>query len=737
MIWKTYNLKRFLARLAGLLACSLALLPSSGSGETWDSYRVRLTRLWESVDPVWCWDKVPNPQTYWNAYYDAICCWSDSSASYSHTYSPIYSGGTDFSVYGSIASNFPASGHVFPFLDQPPGYNPGQFWVGPIEDFSPVYILDPSFPFGSSVPFGWGSYSGFSPWSDSPSNGRYTQTNRTSGTMLVGRAYVLPQRVFVTNGWNYGTNSLLWDMYGDGRLFLPRLVAECGFLSQQNVVPFDPSLWEQLHFRGEYTRSKTVTSAIDWQFLSPGTLFTNAIWWDGVTRRANSANSSISVVVTNQNLFGTNMLSPSQFPRIYELFGLPSAGATQADASWRFMRYVPDSVQRGDFGVALRMYRPDWSPSEWSDFGKGGIRGLCFAPVSRQNGATLRFSRFVFQPIPRQRSQEPFGRLTIYVPSGLAWDNDGGCCFNWSKDGQPLSSLFKWPLTAAWDYSYQIDIATNGNSLMSSGGTTHTNINSRVPGRNPSPPDNVPPLPSPPRGGTIFGGGGAGGGGTTFLPLNPSGESFSFTSGITLNSSTATGGSGGRDTPTSSSSLTYQNTASTLAMDDNGDLLGEFKLHLPTYGDFYTWDDIEDRDSLDFKLSRDLGIQAGWLDNDALWDWAPAGMPDGAFGGVLQNPMDTSEGFAPEMDGFYNYFDTGNEWWYEHLSYDPVFPRLNTLVLPWPEHTADGWDWTATRTFELPEDFARYRTILFWVFGVGLSLLFVALVMALFSRGAN
>lgn len=718
----------------------LALSPLSGSGEGYHDYWLRLKDLWQSVSPVWCWDKVPNPQTYWNAYLDAICCWSDAGASYFHAFTPIYRAEEEFPVYGSIASNFPSSGHVFPFLDFPPNWQ-GFPYMRPIENFRPVYLFDPSFPVGSSVPIGWGSYSGLRV--DPPATWeRYTQTNRMSDAMLVGRAYVLPQRVFVTNGWNYGTNSLLWDMYGDGRMFLPRLVAECGFVSQHNVLPFDASLWEQLHFRGEYTRSKTVTSSIDLPFLSstPGVVFTNAIWWDGVTRRANSANASISVVVTNQNLFGTNMLSPSQFPYVYELFGLPSAGASQSDYSWRFMRYVPDSIQHGDFGVALRTYRPDWSPSEWADFGKGGIRGLCFAPVSRANGATLRFARFVFQPIPRSRTSEPFGRLTIYVPSGLAWDNDGGCCFNWSKDGQPLSSLFKWPLTAAWDYSYQMDIATNGNNLSASGAVSvHTNIDSRIPSKDPSPPDNVPPLPSPPRGGTVSSGGGGGGGGTTFLPFNPSGESFSFTSGIILNSSTATGGSGGRDTPIASSSLTYQNTASTVAVDDSGDLVGEYKLNLPTYSDFYTWGDLEDRNALDFTLSHDLAIQAGWLDNDSLWDWAPAGPADGQLGSVLEEWQGVGyvDGNGPELQGFAELFDTSGEWWYEHLSYDPIFPRINTLVLPWPEHTADGWDWSATRTFELPEQFAEYRTLLFWAFGVGLSLLFVALVMALFSRGAN
>lgn len=613
-------------------------------------------------------------------------------------------------------------------------------WQDLIESFEPVQILDASFPVGSSVPFGWGSYSDPARWPYPESDYIYMQTNRTSDTMLVGRAYVLPQRVFVTNGWNFGTNSLLWDMYGDGRMFLPRLVAECGFLSQQNVLPFDASLWEQLHFRGEYTRSKTITSAIDWQFLTSGGLFTNAIWWDGVTRRANSANASISVVVTNQGLFGTNMLSPSQFPYIYELFGMPSAGASQSDYSWRFMRYVPDSIQRGDFGVALRTYRPDWSPSQWADFGKGGIRGLCFAPVTRANGATLRFSRFVFQPIPRQRSQEPFGRLTIYVPSGLAWDNDGGCCFNWSKDGQPLSSLFKWPLTAAWDYSYVMDIATNGNNFSASGAvSTHTNINSRLPGKDPTPPNNVPPLPPPPRGGTVSGGGGGGGGGTTFLPFNPSGESFSFTSGIILNSSTATGGSGGRDTPIASSSLTYQNTASTLAIDDSGDLVGEYKLNLPTYSDFYTWEDIEDRNSLQFKIAHDLAIEGGFLDDAALWDWAPAGPSEGEFAGVLNEWSGVSyvDGSGPQTDGFADLFDTSGEWWYEHLPMEPTFPRVNTLVLPWPEYTENGWDWAAQRTFELPEEFASYRPLLLWVFGVGLSLMFIALTMALFSRGAN
>lgn len=637
---------------------------------------------------------------------------------------------------GSIASNYPSPGHVWPFTFLPTS----SVFGGP----QPVGVVNPCFPVGSCIPFGSCSYSDRT-WDAYFEHWYYARTNVFSRTLLAGRAYILPQRVFVTNGWHFGTNSLLWDMYGDGRMFLPRLVCECGFLSQQNVLPFDASLWEQLHFRGEYTPSKIIPcypfSGIDndgIDYSSPFN-FKDVLWFDGVTRPfGDYANMHISLTITNQNLFGTNMLSPSQFPFIYEMFGLPSAGSSQSAASWRFMRYVPDSIQRGDFGVALRNYRPDLSASQWAEIGKGGIRGLCFAPVNRQNGATLRFSRFVFQPIVQDNGVGPFGRLTIFIPSGLAWDSDGGCCFNWSKDGQPLSQLFKWPLTASWDFSYQIDIHTNGNLVSALGGTTHTNINSRVPSKDPTPPDNTPLLPSPPRGGNVsFSGGGVGA--PTFIPFNPSGQSFSFTSGIILGSTSVSGGSGGRETPIASSSLEYNNTSSPLPVNESGDLVGEYKLNLPTYGDFYTWEDVEDRNSLQFEISSGLADDAALTGNDALWDFSDDALPSGPLGEALQSfghgGLDLSEGYAPEENGFYQLFDTGNEWFYERLPFEAFLPRYNTLVFPWPEHTSEGWDWEATRTYELPERLAEYRGVLLYAVGIGLSLLFVAGVMALFSGG--
>lgn len=578
-------------------------------------------------------------------------------------------------------------------------------------------LLDPAIFYPGTVMPIWPTLYSVTP---SPSSSCYTLTDsrQISKSLYLARAYVVPQRVRETNDW--AGVAPLWDMYGDGRMFVPRIIFENGFLSKFNVSPFDGDFWEQLVFN-----SRMQTSQIDIQApvssfpIVPETEPQPFTSYD-TTGNWRTYAQGFYYDCRNKGWYNHSPFDLEQYPYLCNLLGQPHLVEY---SFWNRAKYIPESVQKGDFG---------WSHYAAGARSKNGYLGVCLQPVSSQNGAVVRARRFHFVPYDEvDETSGAFGIIVWYRPSGIAWDANGGLVFDWLNADKPISSLFRWPYLSSWDFDFWHVVRRDGGG---SGNQPWPPPITKGPNSLPVPeapvvagaPKNpVPPQPVNPAGGGLGGGGGVNGGGGGGV-LNGGAVGIGQGNGDRINAGQIV-----NDVGAPSSSLNYNEQGNTTyMMDDSGDLVGEYNIDFPGYSDIYFYDDFvnpADDDAIAglYEWSAvSLSIQ-----NYAITDFSVYGSPVGQFGESLRN-VDMSG--TPRLFGDWN---SEGSWFYQSWTTEPILPSIRYLVLPWPDHSSGEWDWSSTHEFEIPERLHDLRTILLLFVLIGESAYFVVVLMRLFQGG--
>lgn len=728
MKWNRYSLKQLWPLWAGLLVFFSAAF--SSVGETFTDYYSRLEDMWDDATPRWLWLDTPGPESYWNFTYRVNAVSADDNGRYftSEDNTGSFSAKTFRYSEAPFLRNYPSEGHYFNFKSD------GSSDVLNMYGWA-VRCLDPAYPSGSFYPYGLRSGYDHSSWN-------FLHTNYYSRNVFISHAYVLPQRIFETNNWG----NLLWRMYGDDRAFLPRIVYQGGWLSTGNVSPFDVDLWEQMWFFSSpaQTSARAIRANYPSEMNDPDT---------ATIITADGGDYFIDPTIQNKHywMVTADDVDPENFPLISELFK-ESPRMTSA-YSWAKTRYIAESVTFGDFGVNATHSA---SVQEKIEAGKKGCRGIAFAPVSRNSGATLSFRRFYFFPYCGA-STNNVGLIAYWVPSGIAWDSRGGLLFNWSAKGIPFSSLFSWPYTSSWDFDYSVMLLKTGQTIgpYPPENFIDTTINSHLPAFGPQLSDGGPTPPVRPAGG-----GGAGGGGANpFFPIPSLGGGSIPVGNIGLGGSSGSGGGGSSISPGSIVSpgvgggggtsvyieqnspelvsggvtVTYVNETQTAPQDDSGDAVGNYIMDFPGLENVVDMDYFLDKNywarESESAIESQVFFERGEYGGGVVTDFEDTMTPSGDFGLAVGSV--TGEGNPQNLFG---HWDNSQSWFFSTLPLEPVIPKSSVVVLPWFMDEDGNLDFTATKEFSLV-GFDSSRDLCLLFVGVGMSCIFILSIMRIFQGG--